>query len=84
MDVPHSLNKKSFYFPDISFQDFEKRYLCERRRIWWHEILNIILRRKMTEEEDKKEKENKENKRPDLSKLETCSGWECSVDTGSC
>lgn len=38
----------------------------------------------MTEEENKDEKEEKENKRPDLSKLETGSGWECSVDTGSC
>jgi len=39
----------------------------------------------MTEEENKEEnKEEKENKRPDLSKLVTESGWECSVDTGSC
>ena len=39
----------------------------------------------MTEEENKDEKEEKKNKRPDLSKLnDTGSGWECSVDTGSC
>jgi hypothetical protein len=40
----------------------------------------------MTEEENKDEKEEQtqKNKRPDLSKLETYPGWECSVDTGSC
>lgn len=38
----------------------------------------------MTEEENKDEKEEKKNKRPDLSKLEMYPGWECSVDTGSC
>ena len=40
----------------------------------------------MIEEENKDEKEEKKNKRPeDLSKLNDIgSGWECSVDTGSC
>jgi len=39
----------------------------------------------MTEEENKDKKEEKnEIKRLDLSKLEAGSGWECSVDTGSC
>lgn len=38
----------------------------------------------MIEEENKDEKEEKRNKRMDLSKLDTESGWECSVDTGSC
>jgi len=38
----------------------------------------------MTEEEHKNEKEDKKNKRPNLSRLESGPGWECSVDTGSC
>lgn len=37
----------------------------------------------MIEDEDKEKKE-KENKRPDLSKLERGCCWECSVDSGSC
>lgn len=35
----------------------------------------------MTEEENKDEKTENETKRPDI---EIGSGWECSVDTGSC
>lgn len=35
-------------------------------------------------EENKDKKEENEIKKPDFSKLETGSGWECSVDTGSC
>lgn len=39
----------------------------------------------MTEDENIDTKEEKKNKRPDISKLnEIESGWECSVDTGSC
>ena len=38
----------------------------------------------MTEEENKEEKEDKKNKIPESSKLETNSGWQCYKDTGSC
>ena len=34
--------------------------------------------------EDEKKEEEKENKRPDLSKLERNIGWEGSVDGGTC
>lgn len=37
------------------------------------------------EDEKKKEKEDSENKRPDLSRLEMKTPrWECSIDSGSC
>lgn len=34
--------------------------------------------------EEGKENEAKENKRPDLSKLERSTGWEGNIDGGSC
>lgn len=42
---------------------------------------------KMMEDEKKeegKENEDRENKRPDLSKLERSIGWEGNIDGGSC
>jgi hypothetical protein len=34
--------------------------------------------------EESKEREDKKNKRPDLSKLERDIGWEGNIDGGSC
>jgi hypothetical protein len=38
----------------------------------------------MTVDEENRENEDKEKKRPDLSKLERSIGWEGTVDGGSC